>query len=108
LEERLQHAIGQLMQLTLAPARGKRQFRDEIDLQTAIGQVLDRQSVNGLLNVRYQREESNKTRLVGRGRPGPKRFIQTVKVRHNLNQLSEELAGLYEGQPKRTTSQPTA
>lgn len=205
LEERLQRAINQLMQLTPAPARGKRQFRDEADLQTAIRQVLDRQSVNDLLQVRYQREESSKTRLVGRGRPGPNRGIQTVcevryvitqvkrdeeaiaqrkyrlgwrnhvtnlpvarlslsqtvqhyrggwtlendfhllkdyplgisplfvrldeqivgltrlltlalriltliqvKVRHNLNQLGEELAGLYEGQANRTTSQPTA
>lgn len=91
LEERLQHAIIQLMQLTPAPARGKRQFRDETDLQTAIGQVLERQAVKGFLNIRYQREEHDKTRLVGRGRPGPKRVIQTVsEVRYVITQVERD------------------
>ncbi len=73
LDKRLNTAQAALLALTPAPARGKRQMRDEATLQEAIAQVLTRYDVQDLLSVEWQRQESTITHQVGRGRPGPAR-----------------------------------
>jgi transposase len=91
LEQHLTQAPIELNQLTPPRGRGKRQFWEEAPLQQAIAQVLERHSVAGLLQVAYQREEKTLTRLLGRGRPGPKRPVKTTtQVRYILTQVQRD------------------
>ena len=86
LEKRLQRAEAALAQLTPPPARGRRQYRQEAALQTAIDDLLARYQVSGLLTVTWQLEERHTTRYVGRGRGGPNRPTRTdVKVRYVIH-----------------------
>jgi len=73
LEERLARAQAKLKALTPEPGRGKRQIREENALQAAIDRVLERYDVQGLLTVRWQKEQTATTRYQGPGRPGPNR-----------------------------------
>ena len=83
LEKHLQQAETTLRQLTPPPARGRRQYREEVALQAAIDKVLTQYHVSGLLTTTWQQEESKTTRYVGRGRGGPNRPTRTdVKVRY--------------------------
>jgi transposase len=91
LEQRLVQAETELKRLTPLPGRGKRQFQEEAGLQFAIQQVLEHHQVTGLLQVAYQREERTQTRLLGRGRPGPNRPMQTVsQVRYVITQVRRD------------------
>lgn len=101
LDQRLTQATLELNQLTPPPGRGKRQFPDEADLQQAIAQVLERHQVAGLLQVAYRREEHTSTRLLGRGRPGPKRPVKTLtQVRYVLTQVQREEHAIQERQQR--------
>ena len=73
LEERLARAQAKLKALTPEPGRGKRQIREEQALQAAIDRVLEQYAVQGLLTVRWQKEQTTTTRYQGPGRPGPNR-----------------------------------
>lgn len=85
LEERLLRAEQELVGLTPAPGRGKRQISDEEALRTAVDQILQRHQVAGLLEVAWQREENNVTRLVGPGRSGSNRPMRNeVQVRYQI------------------------
>jgi transposase len=57
LEQRLAKAEAALRALTPPPGRGRRPYRDEAALQTAVSHVLERYGVTGLLQVTWQREE---------------------------------------------------
>jgi len=65
LEQRLAEAEVALRALTPPPGRGRRPYRDEAALQTAVSQVLERYDVTGLLQVTWRREEETVTRYVG-------------------------------------------
>jgi transposase len=85
LEERLLRAEKELLGLTPAPGRGERQISDEEALRTAIDQILQRHQVAGLLEMAWQREENNVTRLVGPGRSGPNRPMHNeVQIRYQI------------------------
>jgi len=85
LEERLLRAEKELLGLTPATGRGKRQINDEEALRTAIDQILQRHQVAGLLEIAWQREENNVTRFVGPGRSGPNRPMHNeVRVRYQI------------------------
>ena len=73
LEKRLEKAIEEIARLTPAPGRGRRQYRDEESLKAAVGAILKKQKVEGLLEVDWQVEENREVRLVGRGRGGANR-----------------------------------
>lgn len=77
LEQRLARAEAALVALTPPPGRGKRQYRAEEALQTAVTGILERYGVTGLLHVTWQREEQSITCYVGRGRGSPHRPTQT-------------------------------
>lgn len=95
LDKQLSAACAALLALTPAPARGKRQIRDEATLQDAITQVLARYDVQGLLNVEWQRQQTTVTRQVGRGRPGPARPTHTqTQVRYAIVNVHVKVTAL--------------
>lgn len=95
LEERLLHAEKELAGLTPAPGRGKRQISDEEALRTAIDQILQRRQVAGLLEITWQREESNVTHVVGPGRSGPNRPTHSeVQVRYQITTVQRNDAAI--------------
>jgi transposase len=67
LEERLGRATAEIEALTPPMARGKRQYRDEEALRTAVADVLERYRVSDYLLVAWKVEE---TREIGYERPG--------------------------------------
>jgi hypothetical protein len=91
LEQRLAKAEAALQALTPPPGRGRRPYRDEAALQTAVSHVLERYGVTGLLQVTWQREEETVTRYVGRGRGSPKRPVRTeVRVRYVIAEVRRD------------------
>jgi len=95
LEQRLAKAEAALRALTPPPGRGRRPYRDEAALQTAVSHVLERYGVTGLLQVTWQREEETVTRYVGRGRGSPKRPVRTeVRVRYVIAEVRRDEEGI--------------
>ena len=78
LDERLRRATDELLALTPSVGRGHKQIRVEVELQTAIREILERQRVIGLLEVTWRRDEHVNERQKGRGRPGPERATETI------------------------------
>jgi transposase len=95
LEKRLSTASVDLKALTPDPGRGKRQIRDEIELQEAIDRVLEQYKVQGLLQVEWDRKEKRITCYKGPGRPGPNRptYIKT-NVRYVITQVKRDEAAI--------------
>jgi transposase len=88
LEQRLTQAQEALWKLTPTPGKGRRQYRIETDLQTAVNEVLERYGVTGLLQVYWECEERSVTRYVGPGRPGPNRPKKTQRqVRYVITRV---------------------
>jgi len=77
LEERLNNAKAELVELTPPPGRGKRKYDDESALQMAVSRILERYKVTGLLKVTLECQEETLTRYIGRGRGGTNRPKQT-------------------------------
>jgi len=91
LEQRLSAAQAEIEKLTPPPARGKRQFADETELRSALEKILKRQKVEGLLEVKYEREEKEITRYVGRGRGSTGRqTATTTKVRYQITSVGRK------------------
>jgi transposase len=85
LEQRLSRATAELLALTPAPARGKRQIREESALLAAAQAILKRHNVLDLLTYTFERQEKRQTRYVGRGRGNPNRPTrETVQVRYQI------------------------
>lgn len=99
LEQRLSRAMAELQALTPAPARGKRQIRDESVLLTAAEAILKARNVVGLLTYTFERQEKRQTRYVGRGRGHPNRPTrETVEVRYQItavNRQEDAIAALH-------------
>jgi hypothetical protein len=81
LEQRLSRATAELHALTPAPARGKRQIRDESVLVAAAEAILKARNVVGLLNYTFERQEKRQIRYVGRGRGNPNRPTRETQYR---------------------------
>jgi transposase len=91
LEERLSAASAELKALTPEPGRGKRQIRDESELQAAIDRVLEEHEVEGLLKVEWEREVKERIRYKGPGRPGPNRPTYTeTSVRYAISEVERD------------------
>jgi transposase len=69
MTNRLAQAKAKLKALTPEPGRGKRQFRTERTLRTAVDALLTRYDVQGLLTVQWERQEQHITRYLKPGRP---------------------------------------
>jgi len=91
LEARLQKAEAQLNALTPAPARGKRQFQDEVELVEAAKAILKQHAAEGLLAYTFERQEQRKTKYIGRGRGGQERPKQEiVTVRYQITAVTRQ------------------
>ncbi len=85
LEKRLQEAQIKLRALTPAPGRGKRQIKEEAQFEQAVGAILDKYKVRGLLDCRSERQEKELVRYKGRGRGGTNREQIVIKqVRYQV------------------------
>jgi len=85
LAGRIQRATEKLLALTPAPARGKRQFQDEIDLVNAANIILKAHQVEDLLSYTFERQEKRQSKYLGRGRGTPDRPTQEiVTVRYQI------------------------
>lgn len=85
LEGRLQRATEKLLALTPAPARGKRQFQDEIELVNAANVILKAHHVEDFLSYTFERQEKRQSKYIGRGRGTPDRPTQEiVTVRYQI------------------------
>jgi transposase len=69
LDKQLKRAKAALLRLTPKPKQGRRQFHNEAKLEEAVKAILKQQGVEGLLTVKWVREEKAEYRFVGRGRP---------------------------------------
>jgi transposase len=85
LERRLQEAEAALRGLTPPPGPGRTQFSTGWELDRAVAAVLAEHRVEGLLEVKYQSQETSRTQYVGRGRGGPNRPKKTQwSVRYQI------------------------
>jgi transposase len=99
LSRRLEQAAAAVRALTPPPGRGKVQFTTGWELERAVAAVLAEHEVTGLLEVAWTREETSRTRYVGRGRGGPDRpkktewtiRYQITEVRHHEPAIQERL-----------------
>jgi transposase len=88
LEERLSKATAQIIALTPAIGRGKRQISEEAILQSRASAILSHYEVEGLLTYTYQRESQRQEKLVGRGRRGPNREREIKeRVRYQITRV---------------------
>ena len=91
LEQRLSRATAELLALTPAPGRGKRQIRDEVDLVAAAEAILKARDVTDLLTYTFERQEKRQTRYVGRGRGNPNRPTrETIEVRYQITAVTRQ------------------
>jgi transposase len=77
LERRLQQAEAALRGLTPPPGPGRTQFSTGWELEKTVAAILAEHEVEGLLEVKYEIQETHRTRYVGRGRGGPNRPKKT-------------------------------
>ena len=95
LERRLQRATAQLLALTPAPGRGKRQIPTAGALVLAANAILKQQALAGLLTYAYERQEQRQTKYRGRGRAGPDRPQRViVTVRYQITAVSRQAAAI--------------
>lgn len=95
LERHLAAAGEELLALTPAAGRGKRQIREEVNLTAAIAGVVARHDAADLLTVTWVREETTVTRYVGRGRGGPDRPRRDeVQVRYRITGVERREAAI--------------
>ena len=102
LERRLEKAEAAVRGLTPPPGPGRSQFTTAWELERALAAVLAEQDVEGLLEVSFERQETSRTKYVGRGRGGPNRpkttqwdiRYQITAVRRNDPAIAERVARL--------------
>jgi len=88
---RLERETEELLALTPAPGRGKRQIQDESELVTAAEAVLKAHDIEGLLGYTFERQEKHQTKYLGRGRGSPERPKQEiVTVRYQITTITRQ------------------
>lgn len=85
LQRRLEKAEAAVRALTPPVGPGRVQFTTGWELERAVTAVLAEHEVGDLLDVAWTREETSRTRYVGRGRGGPARPKKTeLKIRYQI------------------------
>ncbi len=90
LAQRLQRAERALKGLTPPRGRGQRQFTEEAPLREAVGAILSRYDVSGLLTVALHEQVQQKTIRGYQGRPGRVAERRRYQVRVWRNQAAVE------------------
>jgi transposase len=97
LERRLQKAEAAVRGLTPPPGPGKTQFTAGWELERAVVAILAEHQVEGLLTVSWERQETSRTKYVGRGRGGPNRPKTTAwEVRYEITTVVRNEAAIAE------------
>jgi transposase len=87
LEKDLQQAEGELHKLTLA-GKGRRVWRDEVELKEAVEAIVQKHGVAELLKVSWQAEQIQKKRHAGRGRPSKDAAVTVeVETRYRISEV---------------------
>ncbi len=95
LRRRLERAEAALRGLTPPPGPGRTQFTTGWELEKAIAAVLTEHDVAGLLEVGFERQETSRTKFVGRGRGGPNRRTKTERtVRYQITTVGRNEAAI--------------
>jgi transposase len=95
LERRLDKAEAAVRGLTPPPGPGRTQFTTGWELEKAIAAILTEHDVEGLLQVRFERQETSRTKFVGRGRGGPNRPKKTEwNVRYQITTVQRNAAAI--------------
>ena len=88
LQRRLDKAETAVRGLTPPPGPGRTQFVTGWELERGVAAVLAEHQVEGLLEVKFQSEETSQTKYVGRGRGGPNRPKKTsYSVRYQITSV---------------------
>jgi transposase len=91
LQRRLEKAEAAVRALTPPPGPGRVQFTTGWELERAVAAVLAEHEVTDLLEVAWTREETSRTRSVGRGRGGPDRAKKTEgTIRHQITTVRRQ------------------
>jgi transposase len=91
LEEKLRQAEKEMKRLTPSPGRGRKVYREEGALASAVTQIMERHGVIDLLAVKWQKRQQVRQRYVGRGRPGVNRERrEEVKVRYEITEVKRQ------------------
>jgi transposase len=97
LERRLAEAEAAVRGLTPPVGPGRTQFTTGWELEQAAAAVLTEHEVQGLLEVRWEREETSRTKYVGPGRGGPDRPKTTEwSVRYQITTARRDEAAIRE------------
>ena len=100
-ERRLEAAEAAVRALTPPPGPGRVQFTTGWELEKAVAAVLAEHEVTGFLAVSWTREETSRTRYVGRGRGGPDRPKKTEwTIRHQITTVSRDASAIQERQAR--------
>ena len=102
LQRRLDKAEAALRGLTPPPGPRRTQFTTGWELEQAIAAILAEHEVADLLQVTFERQETSRTKFVGRGRSGPNRpkktewivRYQIVTVHRNEAAIQQRVARL--------------
>jgi transposase len=102
LQRRLDKAEAVLRGLTPPPGPRRTQFTTGWELEQAIATVLAEHDVADLLEVNFERQETSRTKFMGRGRGGPNRpkktewnvRYQVTTVRRNEAAIQQRVARL--------------
>jgi transposase len=85
LEKRLKTALEKITELTPARGKGRRQIIEERVLLEGIEKIVEAQRVEGLLEVKYEKEVQTEEKYKGKGRGSAKRQKQTSeKIRYQI------------------------
>jgi transposase len=88
LRRRLEKAEAAVRALTPPPGPGRVQFTTGWELERAVAAVLAEHEVTELLDVSWTRQETSRTRYVGRGRGGPDRPQKTeYTIRYQITTI---------------------
>ena len=89
LEKRLKTAIEKIKELTPERGKGRRQITEESVLLEGIAKIAEAQRVEGLVEIKYEKEVQREEKYKGKGRGSANRQKQTVeKVRYQITGVS--------------------
>jgi len=95
LEAALQQAEAALWALTPPKGPGRRCYRQPTALRAAIRRVEERYGVEGLLKIRWRRQQRGTRRQVGPGRPSPQRAQRVIwEVRCMIEAVERDQAAV--------------
>jgi len=89
LEKRLKTAMEKIKELTPERGKGRRQIKEESVLSEGVKKIVEAQRVEGLIEVKYEKEVQTEEKYIGKGRGSANRQKQTVeKIRYKITSVN--------------------